>query len=85
MRRIVVPRSASERTISWSCAVSGALSAADGSSMTMIRASRESARRISAFCCSAVRRLPAARLTGQVEACARRELGVRPSQRCDGV
>ena len=59
MRRIVFPLRASERTISWSASVSFAASAAVGSSMTMSCASRESARRISNFCWSAVRSAPA--------------------------
>ena len=45
-----------------------ALSAAVGSSMTISCASRESARRISTFCCSAVRSRPAGASPGQVEA-----------------
>ena len=59
MRMIVVPPAASRRTISCRCCVSCAPSAAVGSSITISCASRESARRISTFCCSDVRSRPA--------------------------
>ena len=56
-----LPGGGQPRTISCNWCVSCAPSAADGSSMTISWASRESARRISTFCCSAVPSWPAVR------------------------
>ena len=53
-----MPPAASWRMISSSLSLSSRVSAAVGSSMTIIRASRAIARMISTFCCSAVRSAP---------------------------
>ncbi len=82
IRMIVVPRARRASGRSRAAAPSpGRSSAADGSSMTISCVSRESARRISTCCCSAVRQASGRHRPGQVEPGRGGERGVGARQR----